>query len=420
MEGHCFFYLIFKNKCYFCANFKLNFKFAQIIYNMVINRTIADEMVRLSRVFPVVVLTGPRQSGKTTLCRSLFADYYYANLENITMRNMIADNPLGFINQHRGGLIVDEAQRMPEILSYIQVVVDEVGESRIVVTGSSNFALLEGVTQSLAGRAAVLTLLPLSLAELQGATNYDTDSLMLRGGYPAVWGKDMSPEDVYSNYYTTYIERDLRQIINIKDLSLFQRCVALLAGSVGMEFNASKLSAEIGVSSNTIQQWFSVLEASYIVYRLPPYFRNIGKRLLKTPKLYFYDVGLACYLLGINDTKQLSVHPLRGHIFENYVVSEMIKRYFNRGKTPRLFFFRDSHQKEVDIVEEYAFRELHAYEIKSSQRYSSTFASGLTYFKKLFGEEVRSSTVVYDGTEEVTGGEIEYVSYRTFLCKAPK
>ncbi|MBR6844361.1 MAG: ATP-binding protein [Bacteroidales bacterium] len=381
-----------------------------------IKRILDSELMRLAKAFSVIILTGPRQSGKTTLCRAVFPEYHYINFEDFSIMEKVKSAPKEFLMQYSGGLIIDEVQRMPELFSYIQIVSDEHPDYRYVLTGSNNFTLMERITQSLAGRAAILTLLPLSLVELGGAQEWPTDDLLLRGGYPAVWGNGKDPYDVYGNYYSTYIERDLRQLVNIKDLSIFQQFVRLAAGRVGCEVNAASFSAELGVSAVTIANWFSVLEASYITFKLPPYFRNIGKRIVKSSKLYFHDTGLACYLLGIRTTEQLQVHPLRGQLFENMVVSEFIKRCYNSGERPNLFFYRDSQQKEVDIVEERTFRRLDAYEIKSARHYNTAFESGLVYFRKLFGDEVESTQVLYDGDEELSTQPIGYRNFRRFFA----
>ena len=381
-----------------------------------INRILLGEITRLAKSFPVLILSGPRQSGKTTLCKMAFPDYDYINLEMLTTRQAVAEDPMSFLLQHRHGVIIDEAQTLPDLFSYVQVVVDEHPDYRYILTGSNNFLLMEKVSQSLAGRAAVLTLLPLSLAELGGATEWSTDDLLIRGGYPAVWGAEQSPSDVYRNYYTTYVERDLHQLVNVKDLSIFQQFIMLAAGRVSTIVNAASLSAELGVSAVTVSHWLSVLKASYILFELPPYFRNVGKRILKKPKLYFHDTGLACHLLGINTPEQLAVHPLRGQLFENMVVSEFVKRRYNQcDQHPRLYYYRDNLQKEVDLIEERTFRQLEAYEIKSARYTNDSFGSGLRYFKKMFGEEVVSMQVLYDG-EDWDASPVGYRNVRSLFC----
>ena len=376
-----------------------------------INRILSDEILRLSHHYSVVTITGPRQSGKTTLCKNLFSDYHYVNFEDITLLDVIKQNPKVFLTQHLSGLVIDEAQQYPDIFSYIQVIVDEHPEARFILTGSSNFTLMQSVTQSLAGRSSVLTLLPLSLLELGREKHLSTDALLLKGGYPAVWAKNIPPQDVSRNYYNTYIERDVRQLLNIKDLSKYQAFIRLCAGRAGCEFNASALSNEVGVSVNTIHEWLSTLEASYILFRHPPFFRNIGKRLIKTPKIFFYDTGLLCFLLGIENEMHLSSHPLRGAIFENMVVLEFLKNRLNSGKLPNLYFYRDQSQREVDLIEDFGSR-FKAYEIKSAGSFNTNFFSTLNYLKNILGDKLISTQVIYDGEAEISTEENGVINFR--------
>ena len=377
-----------------------------------INRDLKDEIINQSRYFPVITVTGPRQSGKTTLCKQMFPDYHYVNLEDIAKTEIIKQNPKAFLEIHSQGLIVDEAQQYPDLFSYVQVVVDENPESHIVLTGSSNFALLQRVTQSLAGRTAVLTLLPLSLSELgKERLTASTDRIMLNGGYPSVWAENIPVQTVSKNYYNTYIERDLRQLINIKELSKYQVFIRLCAGRTGTEFNASALSNEVGVSVPTIHEWLSTLEASYIVFRMPPFFRNVGKRLIKSPKIYFYDTGLLCFLLGIENENHLQTHPLRGAIFENMVVLEFLKNRFNAGKLSNLYFYRDKSQREIDIVQEFADT-FKAYEIKLASAFHPDFMHNLNYLKDLLNEKLTSTQVIYDGEIELKSSKNGIVNFR--------
>ena len=364
------------------------------------NRKLKNELLRLSRQWSVISVTGPRQSGKTTLCKMAFPDYDYVNLEHLPTRNHVADDIDAFIKRHSNGLIIDEAQYLPELFSYIQVWADEDKARRFVLSGSSDFLMMQNITQSLAGRVAIIRLLPLSISELKEEIyDYSTEELLFRGFFPGVWGDKKAPKDIYENYISTYLQRDVRQIVNVKDLQLFQHFLVLCAGRVGNEFNASALSNEIGVSSVTIKEWLRILETSYTVFRLLPYYANIGKRLTKTPKIYFYDVGLACMLLGITDAKQLESHPLKGALFENMVVAELLKQRFNQGNTNNLFFYRDKSQREVDIIQVEGIQ-LKAYEVKSAQRYDSSFFNNLKYIKKLFGDTIVSTQVIYDGEND--------------------
>lgn len=377
-----------------------------------IYRDLSNEFLRLSESFPVVTLVGPRQSGKTTLCKTLFPNHLYINLEDVRNRETISADSYNFFMHKGNNIILDEVQNMPELFSVIQVIVDEHKDRRFILTGSSNFSLMEKITQSMAGRTAVLTLLPLSIHELGKELTQDTDTLMFNGGYPAVYSTNLTSSDVCRHYYNTYIERDVRKIINIGDVSMFQRFMRLCATRVGCEFNASELSNEIGISVKTAQSWLSVLNVSYIVTMLPPYFRNIGKRIVKRHKLYFIDSGLVCFLLGIENKKQLENHPLRGEIFENMIVSEFLKMRYNNSKEPNLYFYRDSQQKEVDIVVENGFNNLSAFEVKSARNFHMDFLKNLDYFSKQFGDSVVSAKVVYDGSEELDTPKNGYFNFR--------
>lgn len=375
--------------------------------NSLISRSLTPVISEMFNYLPVITLTGPRQSGKTTLCRRLFGSLPYVNLEDAATLAELSLDPKAFIGKYPNGVIIDEAQRYENIFSYLQVAVDDdrmtnVKPRRFIVTGSSNFSLMKNVTQSMAGRTAVLTLLPLSIKELLNEyPNASTSQLILRGGYPAVWTSgDKGRQTILANYYTTYVERDLRQLINLKDLRLFHSFIRLCAGRIGCELNASSLSVEVGVSVPTIKSWLSILEASYIIYLLPPYYANIGKRLTKSPKLYFHDTGLASWLMGINTTDQLDIHPLRGALFENLVVSEMMKRKYNQGERPQLYFYRDQRQHEIDLIDEMQDGTLRAYEIKAGKTFRQDYFSQLAYLRSLLDDKLVSTQVLYDGEQE--------------------
>lgn len=361
-----------------------------------IPRHITPYIEECEKYFSVIVVTGPRQVGKTTLCKHLFADYEQYNLEDAALRMVVKTDPKKFLDNCGQHVVIDEAQHVPELLSYIQIKVDNNPELRFILTGSSNFALLESITQSLAGRAAVFTLLPFSLKESGDYSATPTDSMMLGGFYPAVRANGMPYGLFYSNYYTTYVERDVRQIKEIINLTAFQKFMKLLAGRVGSECNAAALSNEIGMSAPTIKKWFGLLQTSYLAFTLQPYFVNIGKRLTKTPKVYFYDTGLLCFLLDIETPEQLAVHPLRGAIFENLVVAEMLKDRFNQGKRPNLYFYRENSGREVDVVQENGLT-LTLTEIKSASTYNKVFFRQLDYLKELLGNRISAARVVYDG-----------------------
>ncbi len=374
------------------------------------NRKLQTELLRLNNYFQVLVLTGPRQSGKTTLCKMAFPNYSYINLEDEIVRDEFAVRRKEFL-MGKGCLIIDEAQNMPEIFSIIQVMVDENPDLHYIITGSNNFSLMQNITQSLAGRAALLTLLPLSFSELtDNDKSIGTDNIMIRGFYPGVIANEIPPQDAYRQYYNTYLQRDIMQIMNIKNMDEFRRFVVLCAARVGTEFNAAGLSNEIGVSIHTIQSWINVLEASYIIFHLRPFYRNIGKRLTKKTKIYFYDSGLVCYLLGIRTSEQLNTHPLRGEIFENMVVGDMIKNIYNKGDDNNLFFYRDKSQHEVDVVQDDGLQ-LKAYEIKSAQIINTDFYKNLDYFRKLIGKDLISSQIIYTGDQELMSNENGYINY---------
>jgi len=362
-----------------------------------IERKISGKVLECSTYYQVLVITGPRQTGKTTLCRHLFEDYMYYNLEDIALRMKVASDPKSFLESCGNHVIVDEVQHIPELFSYIQLTVDNNPEKHFVLTGSNNFAMMESITQSLAGRACLFTLMPLSLNEIADMTkDLSVDEIMLQGFFPGTLLKGIPSEIFYANYYTTYIERDVRQVKNITDIGAFQQMMRLMAGRTGSEMNASALAGETGISAPTIRSWNSVLETSYLTYTLRPYFVNISKRLVKTPKVYFVDTGLLCFLLGIRSTEQLAVHPLRGAVFENLVVNEMLKHELNSGRLPQLYFYRENSGREVDIIREEAGM-LHLFEVKSSSTFNPSFTANLNYLRKSLGNKVIATSVIYTG-----------------------
>ena len=352
---------------------------------MIVPRLATSTVQRLAKGFPVVAITGPRQSGKTTLTRQLFPAKPYVSLENPEQRQFATDDPKRFLAQFADGAIIDEVQRVPSLLSWLQGLVDErqrMGD--FVLTGSQQFDLVRHITKSLAGWVGRVELLPLQGLELQQANllDGDLDTLMVTGHYPALYSRDLLPQDWFSNYVATYVERDVRQLLQIKDLQLFQRFLRLAAARSGQLLNLSSLGADVGISSVTAREWIGVLEASYLVMRLPPYFENFGKRLVKTPKLYFLDTGLMCWLLGIHSAAILSTHPLRGQVFETMVVVEAYKAVLNKGQQAALYFWRDSAGQEVDLL---AQRDgvFESYEIKSGSTFSADWFKQLTKLEKL-------------------------------------
>ena len=376
-----------------------------------INRKIEKYIGDILPYFPVLTITGPRQSGKTTLIKSLFLDYQYFSMENIDTLSYAISDPRGFLSSSQK-MIIDEVQNAPALLSYIQGIVDEDNNRKFILSGSSQLLMLKHVTQSLAGRSAIIELMPLSFREIENSiSNTDLNTLIYKGFYPANYAQKNKPEYFYPNYVKTYIERDVRNILNITDLHRFQTFMKLCAGRIGSLFNASELSNEVGVSVNTIKSWLDVLQTSYIVTLLQPYYDNIGKRLVKTPKLYFYDTGLACYLLDIEKPEQLSHDKMKGHLFENLIVSEAIKHQLNNGKNNNLFFYRDSNNNEVDLLQ-VKNGNFNAIEIKSAQTFDTEFLKGINAFTKVFGNRVSSKNIVYSGDYENNGTEFNLLNYR--------
>ena len=383
-----------------------------------IRRAITDAILEASQYYSVLTITGPRQVGKTTLCRNLFADYEYINLEHVATRNVIEQDVEAFFRTHSNKMIIDEVHHLPELLSYIQVLVDEGTSRKFVLTGSSNFSLLQQISQSLAGRTALFTLMPFSLLELSAESKQDTNELLFKGLYPTIFSKKMPAHMMYRDYYTTYVERDVHQLLRVKNMQAFQTFIRLCAGRVGSECNFSSLASEVGVSSPTINEWISILQASYILWKLPPFYANISKRLVKTPKLYFYDTGLLCYLLGIENAKQLQTHPLRGSIFENMVVVELLKSRYNAGKDSNLFYYRENKGNEVDVIA-LEGEQMRLYEIKSSQTFTKDFMKGIRYVEGIFGEKIVQSCVVYDGEQEVFASRHGIVNFRSLSTQMP-
>ena len=379
-----------------------------------INRDAANTLSQLAKGFPVLGLTGPRQSGKTTLVRALFSDKPYVSLENPDERNMAAQDPKGFLGRFPQGAIFDEIQREPNLLSYLQGIVDErrrMGE--FVVTSSQQFGLMQSITQSLAGRIGLVQLLPLALTELRRSERVPTslDNVMYTGLYPALYDRELMPAQWFANYLATYIERDVRQIADIRDLSLFQRFVKLCAARCGQLLNLTSLANDSGISHTTARAWISILEAGYIVFLLTPYHRNFGKRLVKMPKLYFYDVGLASYLLGIQNPEQLSIHAQRGALFETFVIAEYVKNRFNQGQPMNLYFWRNNTGEEIDLLVEQG-TQVQPIEIKSGQTFHSDFTASLRKWMGYADTDLYSPRVVYGGNDNFQFQGIEVVSWR--------
>ncbi|MCD8208319.1 MAG: ATP-binding protein [Bacteroidales bacterium] len=369
-----------------------------------IKRDLTAKLQELAGKYPLVTLTGPRQSGKSTLLRTAFPDYRYVSLEDPDMRLFAEDDPKGFIATYPDRTFIDEAQRVPALFSYLQTHTDKAGrEGMYLLAGSHNFLLMQSVGQSLAGRTAVLKLLPFSHAEMVGGDvlPQSVDEEIFMGGYPRLYDKGLKPVDFYPSYIQTYVERDVRLMKNIGDLSAFIRFVKLCAGQIGQLLNLSSLAGECGLTASTASAWLSVLEASYICYRLQPNHKNYSKRLVKTPKLYFYDTGLACSLLGLTSAEQVRTHFLRGGLFENLVLNEFVKRGCNRGVESDLSFWRDSTGNEIDLLENVGGQE-HAYEIKSGATFSPDYFKGLVKWAALSGADSDHLSVIYTGDTDLS------------------
>ena len=377
-----------------------------------INREMEKTLLEAWQYFPVLTVTGPRQSGKSTLLKHLFPDAVAFSLKDIQVRDFALSDPVAFLGQTDCPLFIDEIQKAPALIEYIQGIVDNHPERKFLLSGSSQFEVMKGVSESLAGRSGVYELMPMSFSETREiSARKDMESLLFDGFYPAVCAGKNIASVYYPSYVRTYLEKDVRNLLNIKDMMQFHRFMKLCAARVGSIFNATELSGEVGVDSKTIASWLSVLQASYIVYLLPPYFENISKRLIKSPKLYFCDPGLACYLLDIESPRQLARDKMRGNIFENFVVMEAVKHRMNAGKDGGVFFYRDSNQNEVDLLLKEEGK-ISAIEIKSSQTYSPSFENSLKKLSGWIHTPIRRKSVVYAGEFENTAGDVEVVNYR--------
>lgn len=347
-----------------------------------IQREAEAEIRTLAMQFKAVAIVGPRQSGKTTLVRHIFGDKPYVNLENPDLRRYATDDPRGFLSDYPRGAVLDEVQRVPELFSYLQQILDESEDHGLfILTGSNNFLLQERISQSLSGRVGYLNLLPLALSEIKD-TRSTVNELMYKGGYPVLHSEVAEPAKWYPNYIRTYVERDVRLIKNISDLDTFERFLRLCAGRIGQLLNMSSLAVETGVDVKTIGAWLSVLETSFVLFRLQPYHQNYNKRIVKMPKLYFYDTGLAISLLGIENSAQLALNPFRGSLFENMIIVELLKKRYNAGKSHQLFFWRDNVGNEVDLLISKG-NSLLPVEIKSGQTVTDDYFKGLLFWNKI-------------------------------------
>lgn len=380
---------------------------------MRVSRVISPLLADSFASFPVVTVMGPRQSGKTTLCRTAFPELPYFNLERPDLRETTSADPRAFLARAAEGAILDEVPRVPELLSYLQVHVDERQRNgMLVLTGSKQFRLSESISQSLAGRTAILRLLPFSIAEAAVIRPaMPVDELLFTGFYPRIYDHDLRPSQALGDYFETYVERDVRLLGGVRDLSTFQRFVRLCAGRVGQLLNLQSLGNDAGVSHTTARHWISVLEASYVAFLLPPLHANVSKRLTKTPKLYFHDVGLASWLLGIESAGQLATHPLRGALFENLAVSEVLKYRYNSGRRSNLHFYRDSSGLEVDLIYPLAGRHL-PIEIKAGQTVTGSQTAALEKFAALFPGETADAILVHGGEDVLSLGSVSALPVR--------
>lgn len=377
-----------------------------------IHRKIEETILEASKYFSVIAVSGPRQSGKSTLLTQLFPLYEKYSLKDLNILDYAKNDPIAFLNQTDEGMFIDEIQRCPQLLDYIQGIVDNNPKRHFALSGSSNFEVMKNLSESLAGRAGVFELLPMSIQEITGKVDLDNlNQILYNGLYPSICAKKNIAKFFYPSYVRTYLEKDVRDLLQIKDQIRFTKFLKLCAARIGSLFNASELGAEVGVSSKTISHWLSVLQASYLITLLPPYYENIPKRLVKSPKLYFNDPGLACYLLDIESPQQLDRDKMRGAIFENMIVMEAIKHRYNMGLEGGVFFYRDSNQNEVDLLIKQE-GELTAIEVKSSMTYSSSFEKALTQIEGWIKTPISKKAIVYSGDFENTSGNINLINYR--------
>ena len=380
--------------------------------NDYIHRKIEETILEASKYFSVIAISGPRQSGKSTLLTQLFPLYEKYSLKDLNILDYAKNDPIAFLNQTDEGMFIDEIQRCPQLLDYIQGIVDNNPKRHFALSGSSNFEVMKNLSESLAGRAGVFELLPMSIQEVTGKVDLDNlNQILYNGLYPSICAKKNIAKFFYPSYVRTYLEKDVRDLLQMKDQIRFTKFLKLCAARIGSLFNASELGAEVGVSSKTISHWLSVLQASYLITLLPPYYENIPKRLVKSPKLYFNDPGLACYLLDIETPQQLDRDKMRGAIFENMIVMEAIKHRYNMGLEGGVFFYRDSNQNEVDLLIKQE-GELTAIEVKSSMTYSSSFEKTLTQIEGWIKTPISKKAIVYSGDFENSSGDINLINYR--------
>lgn len=377
-----------------------------------IKREVSSKLIELSKQYPVITLIGPRQSGKTTLCKFLFPLKEYVNLEDPETRMFAAGDPKGFLNRFRDGAVIDEIQKAPGLLSYLQVIADEHKISgEFIITGSQNLMLMSAVSQSLAGRTAIAHLLPLSVYELfEFGLSSGIEELMYKGFYPNVYNLNLNPSENYSFYISTYVEKDIRDLLKIADLNKFELFLKICASRTGQIINLSSIGNDCGLSHNTVKQWLSLLETSYIIKLSNPYYKNYGKRFIKSPKLYFLDTGLLCYLLGIRNKGHVEIHPLKGPIFETFAFSELLKTLYNKGLDENIYFLRDTKGYEIDFILDFGVK-LKSIEVKLSQTIVKDFFKNLNLLSKLSGTDIEKY-LIYGGSEKKRYEDTDIMPWR--------
>jgi len=379
---------------------------------MYISRILEKEILDLSAKYPVVTITGPRQSGKTTLCQKIFPEKKYLSLEDPNVRDFALNDPIEFLNQDSKGLVIDEIQRVPELMSFIQTIVDrEQKKSMYILTGSQQFELMSSLTQSLAGRTALVRVLPFSYSEVYKDSIPALNDVLYKGLYPKIHDQDLNPTKELSFYVNTYIERDIRLITNIKSLKTFETFLRICAGRTAQILNYANIANDVGIDIKTVKHWLSILETSFIIRILPPYYKNMNKRLVKSPKLYFLDTGLVCYLLGIKKSEQLTSHPLIGALFETFVISELYKKFYNKVENDNLYYYRDHRGNEVDIIFDNVVS-INQLEIKLSKTPMNHFFKGLDFLKRQNDYKIDKSFLIYGGDESYKRNNVQLVSWR--------
>jgi len=379
---------------------------------MFINREISKEIKILNQEFPIIAVLGPRQSGKTMLVKNIFPKYKYISLEDLDIRKIAQQDPRGFLKKYNNQIIIDEAQRVPELFSYLQTHLDNLGQkANFVITGSHNYLLMEKISQSLAGRIGLTTLLPLSINEIKKFnTKLELNDFLFQGSYPRIYDQKIRPTIFYQSYVSTYIERDVRLLKNITNHDAFLKFLKIMAGRTGQILNTLAIADECDLSHNTVKEWISVLETSYLIFKLQPFYKNYRKRLIKNPKIYFYDTGLVCYLLSIRDKKSLDNFYLKGNIFETFIISEILKNNYNQGELANFYFWQDSRKKEVDLLIE-KNNIIKSIEIKLGQTIRDDFFKNLNYWQNLTNNQKQNSYVVYGGKENLIKNYINIIKW---------